>query len=109
MHIIAHPTGKLWGQRDAYELDFDEVFKVASQTKTCFEINSFPERLDLNDIHARRAKELGIKIAISTDSHSVDQLENMRFGVAVARRGWLTPSDVLNTLSLDALLKTIKK
>ena len=109
VHIIAHPTGRLWGERDGYEFDFQEVCKVAHQTNTCLEINSFPQRLDLDSVHCKAAKERGVKIAISTDAHTVDQLDNMRFGVAVARRGWLTCDDVLNSLSLEELFKTIKK
>jgi len=109
VNIIAHPTGVLWGQREAYELDFDEVFKVAKDTGTFLEINSFFNRLDLNDIHCRRAKELGAKMAVSTDSHSTEQLSVMELGVAVARRGWLSKKDVINTLSREELLKVLKK
>lgn len=107
--IIAHPTGVLWGQREAYDLNFDEVFKVARDTGTFLEINSFFNRLDLNDIHCRRAKELGAKMAITTDAHSIEQLGLMELGLAVARRGWLNKSDVVNTLSWEALLKAIKR
>jgi len=106
--IIAHPTGRLWGTRDSYELDFEEVFRVAKDTGTFLEINSFPSRLDLNDIHCRQAKEHGIKLAISTDAHAAEQLDVISFGVAVARRGWLEKKDVINTLSLKELLKTKK-
>ncbi|MFH1656007.1 MAG: DNA polymerase/3'-5' exonuclease PolX [Candidatus Omnitrophota bacterium] len=106
--IIAHPTGRLRGARDPYELDFEEVFKTAKDTGTFLEINSFPNRLDLNDIHCRQAKEHGIKLAISTDAHAADQLDAIFFGVAVARRGWLEKKDVINTLSLKELFK-IKK
>ena len=109
VHIIAHPTGRLWGARDAYELDFDELFKVASDTNTAFEINSFPNRLDLNDHNARRAKEMGVKLSIGTDSHETSQLLTMNLGVSVARRGWLSKADVLNTLTFSQLLKTIRK
>ncbi|MDD5166694.1 MAG: DNA polymerase/3'-5' exonuclease PolX [Candidatus Omnitrophica bacterium] len=108
-HIIAHPTGRLWGSRDAYELDFEEIFKAARSTNTSFEINSFPERLDLNDLNCRRAKEAGVRLAIGTDSHSAEQLQSMKFGIAVARRGWLSQSDVINTLTVDELLKAIRK
>ncbi len=106
--IIAHPTGALWGTRAAYELNFDEVFKAAADTHTFLEINSFTNRLDLNDIHCRRAKELGAKLAIGTDAHAAQQLNAMNLGVAVARRGWLRKEDVANTLSWEELLK-IKK
>jgi DNA polymerase (family 10) len=109
VHIIAHPTGRLWGVRDAYDIDFDQVLKAAQETNTSLEINSFPQRLDLNDTNCRRAKEVGVRLAIGTDSHSIEQLEAMRFGIAVARRGWLTKEDVLNTLPAEGLLKAIKK
>ncbi|MFC1645854.1 DNA polymerase/3'-5' exonuclease PolX [Candidatus Omnitrophota bacterium] len=102
---IAHLTGRLWGTRDSYELDFEEVFKVASDTNTFLEINSFPDRLDLYDTLIRMAKEKGIKFVISTDSHALEHLSYMKFGLAMARRGWLQKEDVINTLSLDKLLR----
>jgi len=108
-HIIAHPTGRLWGEREAYALDFDEILKVARQTNTHLEINAFPQRLDLNDLDCRRAKEKGVKLALGTDAHSAEQLEAMPLGVAVARRGWLTRGDVINTLSVEELLKVMRK
>jgi DNA polymerase (family 10) len=95
--------------RDAYDIDFDQVLKAVQETNTSLEINSFPQRLDLNDTNCRRAKEVGVRLAIGTDSHSIEQLEAMRFGIAVARRGWLTKEDVLNTLPAEGLLKAIKK
>jgi DNA polymerase (family 10) len=109
VHIIAHPTGRLWGVRDAYEVDFEKILKVAKEAHTYLEINAFGQRLDLNDINSRRAKESGVKLAISTDAHSIEQLGAMSLGISVARRGWLTRDDVINTLSLDGLLKEIKK
>ncbi len=108
VHIIAHPTGRLWGSRDPYDLDFEEVFKVASDTNTFLEINSFPDRLDLGDSLIRIAKEKGVKFAVSTDSHSLEHLEYINFGVAMARRGWLKKEDIANTLSLNKLLKLKK-
>ena len=109
VHIIAHPTGKLWGMREPYDLDFEEILKAAKDTNTCLEINAFPNRLDLNDLHCRQAKEARVKISIGTDSHEAIQLETMKFGIAVARRGWLEREDVINTLPIEALLKAIKK
>jgi len=109
VHIIAHPTGRLWGTRDAYEIDLDELLKVANQTNTFLEINAFPQRLDLNDLNCRRAKEMGVKLALGTDAHTTEQLENMKLGISVARRGWLSKEDVINTLSVEELLKMIKK
>lgn len=87
----------------------DEVFKVAKDTNTYLEINAFPNRLDLNDIHCRRAKEMGVKLAINTDSHTTGQLLSMKFGIAVARRAWLTKEDVINTLPLEKLQRLLKK
>jgi DNA polymerase (family 10) len=109
VHIIAHPTGRLWGAREAYDLDLEEIYRVARDTNTCLEINSFPNRLDLNDLNCRRAKEAGVKFAISTDAHLAEQLEMMRLGVSVARRGWLSREDVINTLTVEQLMKVIKK
>lgn len=109
VNIIAHPTGRLFGVRDPYNLDLEKIFKVAKDTNTCLEINSFPNRLDLNDVNCRRAKEIGAKIAINTDSHAVEQLGSMYLGVSVARRGWLAAGNVINTLSLEDLLKILKK
>ena len=103
VHIVAHPTGRLWGSRDAYDIDFQEVFKAARDTNTALEINSFPQRLDLNDINARMAKDSGVKITINTDAHTAEQMDMMRFGVAVARRAWLEKKDVLNTATFNKL------
>ncbi len=109
VHIIAHPTGRLWGSRDAYDIDMDEVLKAARDTNTYLEINAFPQRLDLNDLNCRRAKEIGARLVIDTDAHTFEQLATMKLGVSVARRGWLTKKDVLNTLSFEELLKALKK
>ena len=109
VHIIAHPTGRLWGTRDAYRIDLDKILKVAKETNTHLEINSFPNRLDLNSQHCRRAKDLGVKLAINTDAHTAEQLDKIKLGISVARRGWLSPGDVINTLPLEKLLKAIKK
>lgn len=109
VHIIAHPTGRLWGVREAYELELDEIFKAARDTNTSLEINAFPQRLDLNDANCRRAREMKLKLAIGTDSHETEQLHNIKYGISVARRGWLSKKDVINTLSVDELLKAIRK
>ena len=103
VHIIAHPTGRLWGSRNEYDMNFEEVFKSAKDTNTALEINSFPQRLDLNDINTRMAKEAGVKIVINTDSHIAEHLDMMKFGVAVARRAWLEKKDVLNTATFGKL------
>ncbi len=106
--IIGHPSGRLIGERDAYELDMEKVLKAAGKTGTAFEINSYPLRLDLNDTFAKRAKEMGIPIVISTDTHTIDQFDFMSYGVSIARRAWLEKKDVVNTLGPDMLLKKLK-
>jgi DNA polymerase (family 10) len=107
--IIAHPTGRLIGERDAYEVDMEQVFKTARETGTSIEVNAYPLRLDLNDTYIRKAKEMGVSVAINTDTHVIYQLDFMRYGVGTARRGWLEKDDVLNTCSYDLLIKRIKK
>ncbi len=87
----------------------DELLKAARNTNTHLEINAFHQRLDLNDLHCRRAKEIGAKLVIDTDAHAIEQLATMRLGVSVARRGWLRKENVINTLSLEELLKALKK
>lgn len=109
VHIIAHPTGKLWPTRGPYEVDFKEIFKVAQETNTALEINAHPYRLDLSDVNGRWARDSGVRLVIGTDSHSMSHLEYMKFGVGLARRAWLQKGDVLNSLKLNALLKVIKK
>jgi DNA polymerase (family X) len=99
---LGHPTGRLLGSRDAYDVDLEAVFKEAAKLGVLMEVNSQPERLDLSDQECRHAKELGVTLAINSDSHSPDQLAYMRLGVATARRGWLEKADVVNTRSLAA-------
>jgi DNA polymerase (family 10) len=105
--IIAHPTGRLIGERDAYEVDMDEVLRVARESGTALEINSYPLRLDLSDSYARRAMEMGISLVINSDVHVISQFDNIHYGVSVARRGWLEKGDVLNTLELPQLRKRL--
>jgi len=106
--IISHPTGRILKRRDEYQIDFDEILKVAKETGTILEINSYPERLDLNDKNIRRAKEFGVKMIINTDSHHKDHLRFMEFGVAQARRGWAEKGDIVNVWSIEKLLKMLK-
>ena len=108
VHIIAHPTGRLIGERDAYDVDMTEVLRIAKETGTALEINAYPMRLDLNDIHCRAAKELSVPLAISTDAHTTDHFDYMSYGVSTARRGWLEKDDVLNTLDYKSLMKALK-
>ena len=106
--IIAHPTGRLIGERDAYEVDMDEILKTAKETGTAMEINAYPLRLDLSDIYAKKAKELRIPIVISTDAHVTTQFNFMSYGVSIARRSWLEKEDIANTLDVKQLLKKLK-
>ncbi len=99
--ILAHPTGRRLNRRPPYDLDVEAVLTAAAELGVAVELNANPNRLDLSDVHVFRAKELGVKVVISTDAHSPRGLADMRFGVDQARRGWLEPGDVLNTLSAD--------
>ncbi|KKP40583.1 MAG: PHP domain-containing protein, DNA polymerase (family X) [Candidatus Peregrinibacteria bacterium GW2011_GWF2_33_10] len=108
VHAIGHLTGRMIGSRDSYPLDFDKVFQVAAKTQTWLEINAQPERMDLPDIYIRRAKEAGCKFIIDTDSHFNKSLWLMDLGVSYARRGWLTESDVINTLKWKDLKSKLK-
>jgi len=105
VHALAHPSGRLLGAREAYEVDMEEILKAAKRLGKALEINAYFERLDLDDLHCRKAKEMGIPLAIGTDAHHLDQMWMMTLGVAVARRGWLESRDLLNTLSLHEFLK----
>jgi DNA polymerase (family 10) len=106
--VLGHPTGRLLLRRDPYEVDLEKVIRVAVEHGVAVEINAFPDRLDLDDVWARRAKELGAMLCISTDAHAPDQLDVMRYGVAVARRGWVEKEGVLNALPLDDLLERLQ-
>ena len=97
VNIIAHPTGRLIGERREYALNMDRVIDAAANRGCFLDLNAHPMRLDLNDVHCRMAKEAGVKVAIGTDAHSTGGLDNIRFGVDQAQRGWLEPDDVLNT------------
>jgi DNA polymerase (family 10) len=107
--VIAHPTGRLIGERDAYEVDMDEVFSAAKETGTAVEINAYPLRLDINDAYARKAKEMNIPVVINTDTHVVNQLDYMIYGVSVARRGWLEKEDIINTRKTENLIQWLRK
>jgi DNA polymerase (family 10) len=102
--IIAHPTGRLIGEREGADLDMEALFRAAAETDTALEINAHPARLDLNDVHARRAVELGVTLVISSDSHAVNGFDVLPFGVATARRAWVTPEHVLNTRPVEDVL-----
>jgi DNA polymerase (family 10) len=106
---IAHPTGRLIGQREPYEVDMEAVLKAAARLGVAMEISSDPIRLDLRDVHARRAKELGAKLVIATDAHWTGSLSLLRFGVATARRGWVEATDVLNCLPVSQLRRRLRR
>jgi DNA polymerase (family 10) len=106
--LIGHPTGRMLLRRDAYAFDIEAVLKAAARKKVAMELNSYPDRLDLNDRHLRLAKEHGVKIVINTDSHHTSHLDKIRFGILQARRAWLTKQDVLNTLPLPKFAKAMK-
>ncbi len=102
--VLAHPTCRLLPGREPVAADMEAIFQAAAKTGTMLEINAMPSRLDLKDIHAYRARELGVKLVIGTDAHSADHLEFVRFGVGVARRGWCEATDILNTRPLSEVL-----
>jgi DNA polymerase (family X) len=107
--IVGHPTGRMIGKREPYAFDFEEVFKAAARHGVVMEINANPERLDLGDTAARAAKQHGVAVSVSTDAHSPGGLQNMRYGVDTARRGWIEAKDVVNTRSVKDLLKALRK
>lgn len=106
--LIGHPTGRLLLRRDAYQLDLDAIFKAAAQSKVAMELNSYPDRLDLSDVHLRMAKQHGVKIVINTDSHHTSHMEKIRYGITQARRAWLTKDDVLNTRPVKEFATAMK-
>jgi DNA polymerase (family X) len=107
--ILAHPTGRLINDRDAYDVDMERLIRAARQAGCILELNAQPERLDLDDVYCKRAKELGVKVSISSDAHSFKELDFMHYGVIQARRGWLETGDVINTLTWAELKKTLDK
>jgi len=107
VNFMAHPTGRLIGKRDPYEVDIEQIIDAAKETDTRLEINSFPDRLDLDDIHVKLAKERGVRFVLGTDSHSINHFDFMRFGIATARRGWLEKKEILNTSSVKDIEKIV--
>jgi DNA polymerase (family 10) len=106
--MIPHPTGRLLPDREGADLDMDAVLTAAAETGVALEINAHPARLDLDDVHAKRAIEMGIKLSINTDAHSDADMDLMHFGVSTARRAWVQAGDVINTWSVTQLLKWLK-
>ncbi|MGH8399477.1 MAG: hypothetical protein ACRESU_00100 [Gammaproteobacteria bacterium] len=109
LNIIAHPTGRLINSRAPMNLDMEKFLRAARDRGIALEINSQPERLDLDDIHCKLARDAGVRLVISSDAHSSDGLDGIRFGIDQARRGWLEPHQVLNTLPLDKLLVALRR
>lgn len=109
VNIIAHPTGRLIAEREPYQIDMERLMKAARARNCCLEINAQPSRLDLSDTFCRMAKDMGVKLVISTDAHSAETLDFMRFGVDQARRGWLEAADVVNTRGLAELRRLLKR
>jgi DNA polymerase (family 10) len=109
VNALAHPTGRIIGRRDPYELDFEKIAQAARDRGIALECDAYPARLDLKDSHIRTAIEIGCKISIDTDSHAVDQLRFMEYGIAQARRGWAEEKDVINTWPLQKLQKFLRR
>jgi len=109
VHLFAHPTGRLLGKREPYSVNLEKVLEEAKKCNVFMEINAYPERLELQDFYCKKAKELGLKMAIGTDSHNINQLGFISLGVDVARRGWLEKDDLINCLSYGDLVKLLKR
>lgn len=107
--ILGHPTGRLINKREAYPINMQQLFKAAQERSCVLELNGQPERLDLNAVNCKLAKESSVKLSITSDAHSTAELKFMQFGVYEARRGWIEKSDVINTLSATALLQALKR
>jgi DNA polymerase (family 10) len=107
--VLAHPTGRLINQREPFAVDLEEIFHAAKENGVAVELNAQPDRLDLNDVHLFRAREIGVKIAINTDAHSTEQLCFMSYGIDQARRGWLETRHVLNTMTQTELQSWLKQ
>jgi DNA polymerase (family 10) len=109
VNIIGHPLTRKIGRRPPVDVDLGELFKACTKTGTALEVNASPARLDLPGDYIRQARDAGVKFAIDTDAHSFGDLENMKYGVGTAQRGWLTPDDVINTWPLEKLREFLRK
>lgn len=107
--VLGHPTGRIIGQRDEFDVDWDEIYALCAEKRVALEINAFPDRLDLRDIYCQRAREFGCLFSIGTDAHSPAHLTNMEFGVFTARRGWLESRNILNCMNLEELETWLRK
>jgi DNA polymerase (family 10) len=108
-HVLAHPTGRLLGKREPYDVDVERLIAGAAERGCFLELNAQPLRMDLADVHLRAAKEAGVRIAIASDAHAADHFDYVRIGVGYARRGWLEAADVLNTRPWPALAKLLAR
>ena len=106
--IIFHPTGRIIKRRDAYKVDMDALFKVAKRTGTVMEIDAFPDRADLKDEYIRKAVDMGVKLSIDSDAHSIQHFPYLEYGIAQARRGWAEKKNIINTRSRQDMLKLLK-
>jgi len=109
VNILAHPTGRLVLRREPYEVDLEEIARCAAENRVCLEINAYPARLDLNDVHSQMVRDMGVLLSINSDAHSTSMLNYMIYGVDTARRGWLEPDDVINTYSSESLRRVLSK
>jgi len=109
VHILAHPTGRIINRREPYDVDLDAVLDAAAEYRVAIEINAQPDRLDLDDVLARRARDRGVMLVIDSDAHSAGDLRYMRYGVDQARRAWVEKGDVLNTMPLGRLRKWLAR
>jgi DNA polymerase (family 10) len=109
MTILGHPTNRLLNGRDPVALDMERLMEAARERGVIMEVNAQPERLDLDDAHCKLARDVGVRVAVSTDAHSVSELRFMRWGVGQARRGWLEPGHVVNTRPLDELRRLLRR
>jgi DNA polymerase (family 10) len=107
--IIAHPTGRLIGRRDGYDVDMDMLIELAKETNTALELNANPNRLDLSYEHLKKAQDAGVKIVINTDAHNLEMLDDMDVGVSIARKGWIRKETVINTWELEELRKFLAR
>ncbi|WP_435106850.1 PHP domain-containing protein [Arhodomonas sp. AD133] len=108
-HILGHPSGRLINERAPYDVDMEAVIEAAAERGCALELNAQPSRLDLADTYCHMAKDTGVKVAVSTDAHTTDQLAHMRYGIDQARRGWLSADDIINTRGLEALRKLLRR
>ncbi|MGH9393806.1 MAG: PHP domain-containing protein, partial [Terriglobales bacterium] len=109
LDVLGHPSGRLLLRREAYAYDFEQVLAACAAAGVAMEINASPERLDLNDVQARRCKQQGVPVVVNTDAHHPRHLANLRYGISVARRAWLEAGDVLNTLPAESLLARLRQ